>query len=138
DNPATLATIIHGNYDVVNNGIVWDSTITDHNVPNSYYLGNKPAWFGDRPWPPYDPASPSSAAITNIPAGYRWVFGTDPPSGGPVNLAPIVGMSASSTNVYTNHPVNFTSTGSSDPEGVALSYSWNFGDGSTSTAANPS
>jgi PKD repeat protein len=138
DNPATLGTIIHGNYDVVNNGVVWDSTIADHNVPNSYYLANKPAWFGNRPWPPFDPTSPSTAVITNIPAGYRAVFGTDPPSGGPVNLAPTVVMNASSTNVFTNQPVNFTSTGSVDPEGVALSYSWNFGDGSTSTAANPS
>ena len=31
----------------------------------------------------------------------------------------------------------FSSNGSSDPEGTALSYSWNFGDGSVSTAANP-
>jgi PKD repeat protein len=33
--------------------------------------------------------------------------------------------------------VSFSSAGSSDPEGQALSYSWTFGDGQTSTAANP-
>ena len=33
--------------------------------------------------------------------------------------------------------VNFSSAGSSDPEGGALTYSWTFGDGTTSTAANP-
>ncbi|WP_430790305.1 PQQ-dependent sugar dehydrogenase [Actinoplanes sp. G11-F43] len=33
--------------------------------------------------------------------------------------------------------VVFSSAGSTDPEGGALSYSWSFGDGTTSTAANP-
>ncbi|WP_173054041.1 PQQ-dependent sugar dehydrogenase [Phytohabitans houttuyneae] len=33
--------------------------------------------------------------------------------------------------------INFSSAGSSDPEGGALSYLWTFGDGTTSTAANP-
>ena len=34
--------------------------------------------------------------------------------------------------------VNFSSAGSADPEGGALTYRWEFGDGGTSTAANPS
>ncbi|GAB2845962.1 ThuA domain-containing protein [Lentzea nigeriaca] len=34
--------------------------------------------------------------------------------------------------------VKFSSDGSSDPEGGALSYKWTFGDGNTSTEANPS
>jgi len=33
--------------------------------------------------------------------------------------------------------VNFSSAGSSDPEGGALTYRWDFGDGQTSTSANP-
>jgi PKD repeat protein len=33
--------------------------------------------------------------------------------------------------------VSFSSAGSSDPEGATLGYLWNFGDGTTSTAANP-
>ncbi|MCB8924171.1 MAG: PKD domain-containing protein [Ardenticatenaceae bacterium] len=34
--------------------------------------------------------------------------------------------------------VNFNSTGSTDLDGTIVSYAWDFGDGSTSTAANPS
>ena len=34
--------------------------------------------------------------------------------------------------------VQFSAAGSSDPYGKALGYSWDFGDGSTSTSANPS
>ena len=35
-------------------------------------------------------------------------------------------------------PIAFSSVGSSDPEGDALTYRWSFGDGATSTQANPS
>ncbi|WP_302467604.1 Ig-like domain-containing protein [Pontibacter vulgaris] len=48
---------------------------------------------------------------------------------------------ASSNKTYGPSPlaVTFSSSGSKDPEGGAITYSWNFGDGSTaSTAANPS
>ena len=33
--------------------------------------------------------------------------------------------------------VNFSGSGSTDPQGEVLTYSWNFGDGSTGTGANP-
>jgi len=80
----------HGNYDYVNQAIVWDVGIADHVVPNSYYYAAKPSYFGILAWPPIDPANPAySSSITNIPAGYRYTFGSDPPAevtGGRLNV----------------------------------------------------
>ncbi|OLF14404.1 glycosyl hydrolase [Actinophytocola xinjiangensis] len=54
------------------------------------------------------------------------------------NQAPIARAGASRTSGGAPLAVTFSSAGSSDPEGTALTYHWNFGDGSTSTSANPS
>ena len=70
----------HGNYDFFNKSIVWDSSIADHTIPNSFYLTSKPAYFGNLAWPPIDPANPN-ISITAIPAGYRYVNGSNPPAG---------------------------------------------------------
>jgi hypothetical protein len=80
-----------GNWDVVNNAIVWGTNAVQ-SISNSYAYASKPSWFGDRPWPAFDPLSAAAAAATNIPAGYRFYFGIDPPSGG-------VGPPAPPTNV---------------------------------------
>jgi PKD repeat protein len=54
------------------------------------------------------------------------------------NLPPVAAASATPTEGQPPLTVNFSSAGSSDPEGVPLSYSWNFGDGTaTSTEPNP-
>ncbi|MBN1649282.1 MAG: hypothetical protein JW874_14690 [Spirochaetales bacterium] len=47
--------IIHGNYETegANPGISWDPAIADHTIPDSYYLTEKPDWFGDLDWPCY-------------------------------------------------------------------------------------
>jgi len=83
---ATYTTLYrHGNYDSYNNAIVWNSTNSNHEIPNSYYLTEKPSWFGDRQWPPFDPANGASMVnyaslyFTNIPAGYRAYYLTDTP-----------------------------------------------------------
>ena len=53
--------------------------------------------------------------------------------------APVAIASATPTSGTAALTVTFSSAGSYDPDGSALTYSWNFGDGSAlSTAANPS
>ncbi|MFJ5269906.1 PQQ-dependent sugar dehydrogenase [Streptomyces sp. NPDC088358] len=53
-------------------------------------------------------------------------------------LAPTAQAKADVTSGKTPLAVAFSSAGSTDPDGDALSHAWNFGDGATSTAANPS
>ncbi|KIF78360.1 glycosyl hydrolase [Streptomyces sp. 150FB] len=54
------------------------------------------------------------------------------------NRNPIAAAAVNKTSGPTPLAVTFSSAGSSDPEGKALTYAWNFGDGATSTQANPS
>ena len=68
---------------------------------------------------------PNGSAIRRI----RYTIGNQPPT---------AVASASPTSGQPPLTVQFSSAGSIDPEGSALSYSWTFGDGTTSTAANPS
>lgn len=56
---------------------------------------------------------------------------------GPGNRAPIVQARATPPYGYAPLDVQFSSDGTYDPDGTALSYAWDFGDGSTSTDDNP-
>lgn len=53
------------------------------------------------------------------------------------NRRPIVEVGATVTSGQAPLEVSFTSEGSHDPEGTDVTYSWDFGDGATSTEANP-
>ena len=55
-----------------------------------------------------------------------------------VKPAPVALASANTTSGPAPLTVTFSSAGSNDPEGRPITYSWDFGDGSLSTAANPS
>jgi PKD repeat protein len=54
------------------------------------------------------------------------------------NQAPAAVAAANPTSGPAPLAVTFSSAGSVDPEGQPLTYSWTFGDNTTSTAANPS
>jgi PKD repeat protein len=137
DRNVTNTMILHGNWDSKTKSQIWSPSISDRNLPNSLYLSSKPAWFGNLVWPPFDPAKGySNLDFSSIPAGYRFIHGIDPPSG-PQNLAPIVAATGSPTSGNAPLIVNFSSAGTSDPEGSSLTYSWVFGDGTTGTTANP-
>ena len=71
-----------------------------------------------------DLLQPNPAAIRRI----RYIAGNQPPTA-VANGNPVTGQAPL--------PVVFSSAGSSDPEGQPLTYSWAFGDGGTSTQANP-
>jgi len=65
------ATILrHGNFDYVNNHVIWDPAIPDHTIPNSLYLSGKPSWWGVLPWPPIGPDK--SPMVGPIPAQQRF------------------------------------------------------------------
>jgi hypothetical protein len=66
--PATL--IVHGNR--VNEAMVWDPAIADRDLPESYYLDAKPAFFGAMAWPS---TGADRAGGTN-PAKSRYVMET--------------------------------------------------------------
>ena len=54
--PNVLGTLLrHGNYDYVSCQTDWDPGISDTNLPASYYLAAKPAWWNSSPWPPIGP-----------------------------------------------------------------------------------
>ncbi|MFC8300801.1 ThuA domain-containing protein [Micromonospora orduensis] len=52
--------------------------------------------------------------------------------------SPIAKAAGTPTSGSAPLTVQFSSAGTSDPDGNTLSYQWTFGDGTTSTAANPS
>ncbi|MGV6859045.1 MAG: PKD domain-containing protein [bacterium] len=53
------------------------------------------------------------------------------------NIPPTAQASASAQSVEIGTPIQFSSTGSVDSDGSIASYSWDFGDGNSSSEANP-
>ena len=76
--PFVVSTmILHGNYDYVHAGLVWDPQIPDRDIPDSLYLKSKPAWFGILAWPPFTAERPGfdPKNLNKIPAQVRFENG---------------------------------------------------------------
>ncbi|WP_444998063.1 glycosyl hydrolase family 18 protein [Aliikangiella sp. IMCC44359] len=58
-------------------------------------------------------------------------------TGGDPNKAPTAKVNGP-YKAQVNNAINFSSVGSNDPDGSIIKYLWDFGDGKTSTQANPS
>ena len=56
----------------------------------------------------------------------------------PPNQPPVAVASATPTKVNFGNTIQFSSAGSNDPDGSIDRYKWTFGDGNSSTSANPS
>lgn len=55
----------------------------------------------------------------------------------PGNTSPIAVIANGPFNGVTGSPIAFSSSGSNDPDGSIVSYSWSFGDSQSSSLANP-
>jgi hypothetical protein len=105
------------NWDQYNNAIVADG-YSAGDIPSSYYLTSKPSWFGSLAWPPIEPSNPTySRSWTNVPAGYRYVYGVEPAPGGPDLTPPSAPTLVVSVAAGTNQ-INLSWSASSDNVGV--------------------
>lgn len=76
--PATL--LLHGNYETSQSGVVYKDGLSTE-IPASYYLSEKPAFFGSKAWPLIGPDQMDTTKgyaeqEKTIPAQDRWASGT--------------------------------------------------------------
>ena len=81
DEGVTNTMIFHLNWDSVNKGSAVAKPGQDTTLPDSLYLTAKPTWFGNLTWPPVSHiVGYTNMTIAAIPAGYRYLNGTEPPA----------------------------------------------------------
>lgn len=66
-------TLLKGNHNSRDNGVPESESLGGAALPKSLYLKEKPAWFGDRPWPPFGPDTDFEQ--NKIPAQVRFEAG---------------------------------------------------------------
>jgi PKD repeat protein len=107
-------------------------------VTLKYAPDGTPAWVVNTP------VSSRGLGVKLSSDGGVFVVGESPqtvfryPQSGSANQPPTAIASADTSAGPAPLIVNFSSAGSADPDGSIAGYAWSFGDGQTSTAANPS
>lgn len=74
--------------------------------------------------------------VTSTSSGVSQTINFSIISGPPANVPPVVALSGNPDNSVP-FKINFSSAGSTDNDGIVTGYSWNFGDGNTSSQQNP-
>lgn len=111
EGPEVLHTLYrHGNFDYVTNSVKWDSTVSDHTLPASLYLMERPFFFEKVPWPPIGPDV--EGYYNKIPAE-RWL---DQLMSAAANTAPIAAACEVSTAVNTPVAVKPSATDAEDDQ----------------------
>ena len=64
----------HMDFDYATNSVSYNPETPVHTLPASLYLGEKPAFFGDLPWPWVDPLG--TPRVHTLPAKARFDAGT--------------------------------------------------------------
>jgi len=68
-----MTTLRHGNFDYVTNSVIWDPSISNHTLPPSLYLSQKPAFFNagsGYAWPWVNPTG--TPQLATLPAKARF------------------------------------------------------------------
>jgi PKD repeat protein len=107
-----------------NNGTGLPASLTATVAAGTYYLSIDGVGTGD----------PTTGYSDYASLGQYQITGTIVSTG---NQSPIATASATPSSGSTPLPVNFSSAGSYDPDGTIQGYYWDFGDGGSSTLANP-
>lgn len=106
--------IFHGNYE--SGTTKWESGISDHTIPSSYYLSSKPGFFGSKQWPV---TGSDVMGQGTIPAQDRWNSGNPNvlPGSGTPTPTPTPTVTPTPTPASTNLALNKTVTYSSQQSG---------------------